>query len=163
VLLLGVDTSSTSYHVGEIAGLAIVVGLAIAVVRRALTRGFGRPSPGRRRAPRNLAIAILAVLLALGYLASSVDRGLLDGTSGGPWSTSEGVNLKAGFIAGCGHGVPSRSAVCGCVFARIASSPPYDTPSGFETLTVSLRRFQQTRDLSRLPAPVLGAVRGCAG
>jgi hypothetical protein len=178
VLPAAVDTYATSYHVGEVVGLLIVVGLALIVIRRALTRGSGRasaaPPPGdpgtlsgaasaRRRRPRDVAIAIIAVAVAGAFVLSSVDRGLFDATAGGSWSTAEGVDERAGFIAGCGQGVPARTPGCECVFARISSTPPYNTPSGFAGLRTTIRRFEETRQPSAIPAAVVAAIRGCAG
>ncbi len=193
-VLLAVDTHSTAYHVGEVTGLVVVIGLAAIVIRRALTRGFGGPAaaatpspessfsgllvgsastPPTSREPlaarstsgpgtRNLLIVAVAVILATAYVASSISRGLLDSGSTGPWSTGEGANLKAGFIAGCGKGVVSRTQTCECVFARLSSMPPYNTLSGFEQLGAALRAFEQTRDRSTLPVALLSSVRGCS-
>jgi hypothetical protein len=193
VLPIAVDTHSTAYHVGEVVGLAIVIGLAALVIRRALTRGFGAPSalprsessfsglavgsvdvspsphqqsitPTKRgRGPRDLVIVAIAVVLAGAYVASSISSGLLDSGPAGPWSTSEGVNLRAGFIAGCGKGVSSTARTCECVFARLSSAPPYNTPKGFELLRADFQSFEQTRDASTLPAVVFSSVRSCSG
>lgn len=193
-MLLVVDTHSTAYHVGEVAGLVVVLSLAALVIRRALTRGFGSraapvsassesnfsgllvgstgisPSPREpARAPstngpgvRNLVIVAVAVALAATYVASGISRGLLDGGSTGQWSTREGVNMKAGFIAGCSKGVSSRIQTCECVFARLSSIPPYNTPSGFGRLGAELHTFEQTRAKSTLPAALLSSVRSCS-
>jgi hypothetical protein len=158
--------------VGEVVGLLVVIGLAVAVIRRALTRGFGRPSSAgpiagapsaRRRRPRDLAIAMIAAVLALAFMASSIDGGLFDNGSAGVWSTNEGLNMRAGFIAGCSNRLLSRVATCECVFARISTIPPYNTPSGFAGLITIVRRFTETRDLSVLPPAIVSGIRSCAG
>jgi hypothetical protein len=194
-VLLAVDTHSTAYHVGQVAGLVVVIGLAAIVIRRALTRGFGRPAAPANSPPadsnftgllvgsastpptplepmpgpsgtglgaRNLLIVAVAVILAAAFVASSISRGLLDSGSAGPWSTSEGANLKAGFIAGCGKGITSRTQTCECVFTRLSSIPPYNTIGGFEQLEAELHAFEQTRDRSRLPVALLSSVRSCS-
>jgi hypothetical protein len=102
------------------------------------------------------------VVLATAFLASSISRGLLDGGPSSPWSTGEGANLRAGFIAGCSKGVSSRARTCQCVFARLSSAPPYDTPKGFALLNADLRSFEQTRDTSTLPAVLFSSVRSCS-
>jgi hypothetical protein len=155
-----VDSYSTAYHVGEVVGLLVALALAAFVIRRALTQGFGRLDGGVRT-PGDLAIALLALGVAVALGVSSVDRGLFDSSSRGPWSTAAGVNEKAGFIAGCTRGTPSRAGICECVFVRLSSIPPYDTPAGFTALVPTFRRYAETHDASLVPAAVLDGIRSC--
>jgi hypothetical protein len=146
-------------------GLVIVLGLAVLVIHRALTRGFGRRpvSTEKRHGAWDLVIVVLAVVIAGAYIVSSISRGLLDSGPSGPWLTSEGVNLKAGFIAGCSKGAPSRTGACECLFARLSSIPPYNTPSGFEALSADLQTFAQTHDTTKLPPAVFSSIHTCTG
>ena len=194
MLPIALDSSSTSYHVGEVAGLLAVLGLAVYVARRALTRGFGQPNSraqsksasfsgvlldsvggastalrpataGNERRPRqrDVLIALLAVAVAVAYVVSSLNRGILKSGGGDGWSSHRGLELKAGFVAGCSRSSPSRAAICECVFARISSTPPYDTPSGFEGLYASFEAFARTGDSALVPTAVLSSARSCAG
>lgn len=153
------DTSSTAYHVGEFTGLVVVLVLGVYVLRRALTHGFGG-TPGRGR---NALLAIVAVLAVGAYVVSAVDRGLFDGgasasgsSAGSGWSSPSGIEVRAGFMAGCSGGVASRYRVCECIFARLHVAPGYNTPAGFEELVTAKRRLSETR-------AVVAAVYGCAG
>ncbi len=111
---------------------------------------------------KDLAIAAVAVVLAGAYIVSGISHGLLDSGKPSPWSTSEGANVRAGFIAGCGKGDPSRERTCECVFAKLSSTPPYDTPAGFEQLGATLAAVERTRDVSALPPALLSGIRSCS-
>jgi hypothetical protein len=108
-------------------------------------------------------VAVVAVIVAGAYVLAGAGRGMFDGSSAAAegWSSERGINIRAGFIAGCSHGVPAQGSICECVFTRIAAAPPYDTPVGFEGLVSSMQRFQASRDPSVLPQAVVAAVRGC--
>lgn len=161
--VLAVDTTSTSYQIGQFVGLAFVLVLAFAVLRRAATTGFGSRAGGLL----NRSIVVAAVVIAAGYLAYGAKEGMFESGAGAgtqqAWSTQEGVNLKAGFIAGCSQNQEARDRICECVFNRIASAAPYDTPAGFEAnLLPAVRRFQETRQPSTLPVAYVSAARSCA-
>ena len=121
----------------------------------------GRPL----RTPRWLlpVATTLATLASIGFIiAVAHHKGDLPGSdSRAVWSTSQGVNVKAGFIDGCSRGIASRAAMCECVFDRVSSSPPYDTPSGFEGLAATVERYQQTRNAGDLPAVLIESARYC--
>jgi hypothetical protein len=144
VLPLGVDTSSTAYEVGEVTGMVIVAVVAFAVIRR------------YRASVTSAAVVLVAAAIVIFGLKH------LLGASNQAWATSEGVNLRAGFIVGCSNGVSSRVTRCECVFKRVSRVPPYDTPTGFMEMVISVRRFEQTRDLSALPPALVEAGRSCA-
>jgi hypothetical protein len=69
--------------------------------------------------------------------------------------------MKAGFIDGCSGGIASQRSLCECLFDRVSSSPPYDTPGGFEGLVARLRRYQETRNVADLPTVVLESAHDC--
>ncbi|MEA2314907.1 MAG: hypothetical protein QOI03_1599 [Solirubrobacteraceae bacterium] len=162
--MLAVDTASTSYQIGQFAGLAFVLVLAFAALRRAATTGFGSRAGG----PLNGFVALAAVVIAAGYLAYSAKDGMFESGAAArgtqeAWSSQEGVDMKAGFIASCGQNSAGRTSICECVFAHIASTPPYNTPKGFEAnLLPAVKRFVETRQVSALPATYVSAVRECA-
>jgi len=158
-VLSAVDSSSTSYQVGQFVGLAFVLVLALAVLRKARTTGFG----GRVGGPLNAVVAVAAVVAAAGYLAYAAGAGMFSSSgSASPWSSQEGINMKAGFLAGCGQSIRGRTQICECVFARLTSAPPYNTPIGFETeLLPAVRRFAQTRQVSSLPPAYVSAAYSC--
>jgi hypothetical protein len=164
LLVLAVDTASTAYQIGEFVGLAFVLVLAFVVLRRATTSGFGARPGGAL----NVSLGTAAVLIAAGCSAHGVKDGMFEagasaGSTQSAWSTREGVNLKAGFIAGCSHNLEARDAVCECVFERVASTPPYNTPEGFEVnLAPAIRRAQAAGQPKRLPVVLVSAARKCA-
>jgi hypothetical protein len=145
VPLLGVDTTSTSYHVGEVVGLFILAIIVVAVLRS-----------GAAAIIKAAAVVIAAAMIVVGvkHLTNPNDRAA--------WATSQGINVKAGYIAGCSKGESSRVKRCECIFDRVSSSPPYDTPSGFESMIVSLERFQRTRNIADLPPALVTSIRACS-
>ncbi|MEA2440636.1 MAG: hypothetical protein QOH76_2060 [Thermoleophilaceae bacterium] len=148
MLAAALDTSSTAYQVGTVAGMAAVAVVAIVLARLALNRrGLG-----------DGVIAVAAVLVA-GFLLVRGGTSLAGDHASGPWSTNTGRSMKAGFIDGCSNGTPRPR--CECMFARISSTSPYDTPNGFWTLQHQVQRFAQTRDPSMLPRVMVDAVRAC--
>src|SRR5207302_2146616 len=136
---------STAYHVGQVVGLLILLVVAIAVLRSHL-------SP----VVRAVVVVVAGALFVVGL------KSVLANASNPAWSTNQGVNLRAGFIAGCTNGVSSRQSKCECVFQHVSSVPPYDTPSGFEQLAVALRRAGETRNVAAVPAALIDAGRPCA-
>ena len=161
--MLALDTASTAYQIGEFLGLAFILVLAFAVLRRAVTTGFGHG-----RGALNVSLGMAAALIAGACLVHGAKDGMFEaGTSAGStqnaWSTRDGVNLRAGFIAGCSHSVAARAAVCECVFDRVASTPPYNTPEGFEVnLAPAIRRARAAGQPQRLPVVLVSAARQCA-
>jgi hypothetical protein len=171
VLPLGANTYSSAYYVGEIAGFVFILVLARTVVYRALTRGFGRGgesgpgqghgiSPRRGRTRRDLVIAAIAVVVAGVYIVSAIHRPL-GSSSGESWASSQGVNVKAGYLAGCAKG-GQQYGTCECLFDRISAVAPFNTPAGFTGLQSAVRRADETRDAAYLPGAVLTAFRDCA-
>ena len=164
-MALAIDSSSTAYQAGQLTGLAFALVLAVYVIHRAMTRGFG----SKRRPAREATIALIATLIAGAYLISGVQGGMFESTSsanasgsGEGWSDAKGAEVRAGFLAGCSQSVQSREAICECVFSRISALPDYNTPRSFETLAASLASFQQTHQISSLPAAMVSAIRSCA-
>jgi hypothetical protein len=86
---------------------------------------LARPS-ARKPIRRGDAIAALlvGVLLVGGviYVSQGSDES-------GPWSTPQGVSMKAGFMGSCQSGA-GAVVDCNCIFTRITSQAPYDTPAG---------------------------------
>jgi hypothetical protein len=147
------DISWTPYHVGQAAGMAVVLIVALLVVRRALERGFGA---------RDKAIALFAVAAACAIVTLGLGSLTGGAEASGPWSTPAGVSMKAGFLAGCKHSGAGAGS-CKCLFDRISSVPPYDTPRGFATLIRSVERARQTQDPRALPGAVVTAIQVCGG
>jgi hypothetical protein len=79
-------------------------------------------------------------------------------TGSGPWDTPQGRGLHAAFLIGCDHG---GALDCKCVFQRLTSGPPYDTPAGFATLQRPMATFVRTGDVSAVPQQFVAAVRAC--
>jgi hypothetical protein len=132
----------SAYNVGQLLGVAAVVGITIFVVRRA----------------RSTAAAVTAVVIGAAILTADATNFLAHG-SDGPWSTAKGRGLKAGFIDGCRQGTPEP--VCKCMFDHISSQPPYDTPDGFITLSYGVNSYMRTGDASRIAPVFLEAGRAC--
>jgi hypothetical protein len=151
--LAALAISWTPYHVGQAVGMALVVLVAVLMVRRAFERGFG--ARDKAMAFASVGIACTIVFLGLGKLTGGAE-------ASGPWSTPAGVNLKAGFLGGCERGGTSASA-CECLFARISSVPPYDTPRGFMTLVRAVKRYRKTQDPRVIPGVVTTAAQICRG
>jgi hypothetical protein len=156
-MVLGVDTASTSYHVGEVIGLVVVLVLAGAVVRRALTAGVGRV----RNRSRDRWIAAGAVLVAVSFLVSAANAGIFNSGGGSAWSSQRGINIRAGFIAGCAHGRTDVLTTCECAFQRMTSMPAYDTPDRFEAVVPIFRRALVDHSANDLPPDLVAAVRSC--
>jgi hypothetical protein len=162
-VLLALESSSTSYHVGEFVGLAFGLVVAFIVARKALRFGFGRA----RRASINVVIAAIAVVVGCGLLVSGANRGMFEGGVSGEqtrqsWSSPAGLNIKAGFMAGCTHGQAARDAICACILDHLTTTAPYNTPQGFESLKPTLTRFAETGSRSLLPRAFVSAVNTCA-
>jgi uncharacterized RDD family membrane protein YckC len=106
---------------------------------------------------------MLTTLASIGFIIAVADNNetLAGSQPRGAWATVQGVNVKAGFIDGCSGGNSSRVAMCECLFNRVSSSPPYDTPAGFETLATTVERFQRTGNVADLPAVVVEGARDC--
>ena len=159
VLLVG---ASTSYQIGEVTGFVFALVLVAYVVRRALTRGFGV----RRNPRRDLAIAVVALVIGGAYLVSAANGGVFGSgsstSSSGAWSSQAGVEVKAGFLDGCTGGVTSRQAICECAFARVTAEPAYSTPQGFASLAPTFQRFKETKQVSALPPGLVAGIRSCA-
>ena len=82
-------------------------------------------------------------MLAVAAMVTFGLKDLLASGSKSAWSTSEGINLRAGFIAGCRHEIPSRLKPCECLFGHVSRTRPYVTPTGFMGMIASVRRFEQ--------------------
>jgi hypothetical protein len=145
MLLPGIDTSSTSYHVGQVVGLVILLLIGVLVVR-------SRLSP---------MVKVVVLLVLATVLVLDVNK-FTSGKASQAWATTEGVNARAGFIAGCSQQDASRVSRCECVFERLSKVAPYDTPSAFATLDASIETYRQTRNVNALPPPLIAAIRTCA-
>ena len=119
-------------------------------------------TPGWLLPTITLAATLLSLAVIIPVLHGRQTR--QPGTNGatGSWSSQQGAEIRAGFIAGCGHGLASKQRICECLFDRVAASPPYNTPAGFEGLAPAMRRFEETRDVSLIPQPLLSAARTCS-
>jgi hypothetical protein len=156
-MVLGLDTASTSYHVGQVIGVVVVLVLAGGVVRRALTVGVGR---GLNRS-RDRWIAAGAALVAVAFLVSAANAGIFNSGSGSTWSSQRGIDIRAGFIAGCAHGRTHVVPTCECAFRHMTSIPAYDTPDRFEAVAPIFRRALLDHSASDLPPDLVAAVRSC--
>jgi hypothetical protein len=156
-MVLSVDTASTSYHVGQAVGLVVVLVLAGAVVRRALTVGLGRV----RNRLRDRWIAAGAALVAGAFLVSAANAGIFNSGSGSAWSSQRGIEIRAGFIAGCANGRTDVVAICECAFRHMTAIPAYDTPDRFEAVVPTFRRALVDHSASDLPPDLVAAVRSC--
>ena len=146
-------SASSSAPVGSIAPPGHVPSPASAIAASPAPPTVGRARRGRTTDA--VAALVAAALLLGGIIHATSGRG-----SSSPWASGEGLNEKAGFMAGCGqtaHGLVD----CGCVFSYITSRSPYDTPAGFTALAPAVERFNATRDPGTLPTVYLGAIRTC--
>lgn len=178
-----VVASSGAYRIGELSGLALLAVLFLALVARALDVRLHRSpapvlAPGlsqsssapvatvrmapRRRRTDALAAVVVGALLIGGILQvgdGSAHSASAQATSA-VWSTPQGRELRAGFMAGC-----ERSAAgavdCRCVFARLTRHSPYDTLGGFMTLVAPVHQFEQTRNAGLIPSALIDSVRSC--
>src|SRR3954452_24992594 len=132
----------SAYNIGQLLGVAAVVGITIFVIRRA----------------RSTAEAVTAVVIRAAILTADATNFLARG-SDGPWSTPKGQGLKRGFIDGCSRGIPEP--VCKCMFDHISSQPQYDTPDGFVTLSYGVNSYMRTGYPSRIPPVFAEAGQRC--
>jgi hypothetical protein len=142
--LAAIDTSSTSFHTGQLVGLVILVVIGIAVLMSAKLRGSTKT------------IILMIVMLLLTWNASK----LIGSKSTKTWTSAQGESVRRDFIAGCSSTSGSVS-YCECLFNRLSSVPPYNTPSGFDGLEASLRRAVRTADVNALPPAMVNAARAC--
>jgi uncharacterized RDD family membrane protein YckC len=119
-------------------------------------------TPGWLLPTMTLAATLLSLAVIIPVLDGRQTRQPGATSAPGTWSSPQGAELRDGFIAGCGHGLTANERVCACIFNRIAATPPYNTPAGFETLAPALRRFEETRDTSVIPQAVIAAGRTCS-
>ena len=132
----------SAYHFGQLLGVAAIVVITIFVARRA----------------RTTAGVVTAVVIGAAILTADATR-FLAHASGGPWSTSEGKSMKAGFIDGCKRNTPEPA--CRCMFEQISSTPGYDTPAGMMTIASGVNGYMRTGDPSRIPRVVYDAAQHC--
>lgn len=161
----------SAYDIGSLFGLATLAALLVALIVRVrgaepalaaapATGGLApevtRPSRGRGRRSDVIALCVVAVwfVAATGYF---VTKG---GPSDDPWASTQGVNMRAGFLDGCQNGA-GQLVDCGCVFDTLRSTPPYDTPDGFNTMAPAVQRASESGDAKQLPAAYVAAVRSC--
>ena len=157
----------SAYDLGSLAGLAALAALLVAlIVRVARTAPTAAPAAGglaaevTPRPPRRrsdvIAMCVVAVWLvaAIGY---QVTKG---GPSSDPWASSQGVNMRAGFIDGC-QGSAGRIVDCGCVFTSLRGDARYDTPDRFANLGLEVQSAASAGDPKLLPAAYIAAVRSC--
>ena len=74
------------------------------------------------------------------------------------WDTQQGRLLHAGFVAGCERQDAPVRFDCECVFERLTSAPPFDTPAGFANLPATMA---QVRTAADLPSGIVTAGRDC--
>lgn len=142
------------YQAGQILAVVALAAAAAWLARRAL----GQPK-GRARTTDAIAALVCAVLLVAALARAAGDRG-----GDGPWDAPQARELHAGFIAGCQQS--NGGAVdCDCIFERLTSVSPFDTPEGFASLGQTIQRTMpeavRTGDVNVLPAPVVDALRAC--
>lgn len=136
--------------------------------------GFAEPArafapsatPSRRRIGRSrrerttdaIAAGVCAVLL-VGALLRFVGH---DAAADGPWNTSQGKAVRAGFMVRCEQNAAAIQVDCGCFFDRVTSAAPYDTPAEYMTLEVTMARVIRAGDPNAVPPELVGALHGCA-
>ena len=143
--------ASTAYQTGQILGMAALAALLVALIRR----WMNARTESRARTTDAIAAVVVAALLIGGIvrLVAGADRD-------DPWKTDQGVQLKAGFMAGC-HDSANGLVDCGCAFKHITSVPPYDTPSGFASLSGPVDAAKASGDPRDLPAVLMSALSSC--
>jgi hypothetical protein len=121
-----------------------------------------RPRGGRGSRARTLyglAAGVCAVLLVVASVRFA-DRHLGDG----PWDTTQGRQLRAGFMLGCQNSAHG-SIDCECMFEHLTDAPPYDTPAEFVAMEGTFERSvmtaMRTRDPAALPPYLLDAGTAC--
>jgi hypothetical protein len=139
----------SAYDAGRYAAYAVLALLLVALVRRIRS---GRRSP-RSRLTDSIAACVVALLLGTGVVRAATD--------GDPWSSEEGVEMRAGFLAGC-ESSAGTAVDCGCTFDALVSAPAYDTPKEFAALGAVVERAIRENDVSVIPAEYLNAARSCA-
>jgi hypothetical protein len=146
MMLAAIDTSSTGYHVGQVLGFVILVVIGVAALTSTRLQGWMKT------------VILLFVMVALAWNANK----LIEGKSPQTWTSAQGDSLRRDFMAGCSAASGSVS-YCECLFDRLSSVPPYNTPSGFAGLEGSLERALRTRDVNAVPPAVIGSLRLCRG
>jgi hypothetical protein len=134
-------SSNASPVLGAIAAITLVVGLMMRARR-----------DGKRRKSLIVGGAIFAVLAAIGFAVT-----LAGGSSSHSWNSADGRQERAGFIDGCNSSV-GQLADCKCVFERLTSESPYDTPDGFNKL---LPKLENAKSAADVPPALMSAVRAC--
>lgn len=136
----------SAFDAGRYAAYVTMAVLLVALVRRILS---GRRSR-RSRLTDSIAACVVAVLLI-----GNVVRASGDGPS---WSSSKGVEMRAGFVEGC-ESTSGGSVDCTRAFDCLVSKPEYDTPKELEDV---LEPAVAANDPSALPAEYLAALASCA-
>src|SRR4051812_46406488 len=142
--MMSLLAASSAYQAGQYAATATLAVALVALIVRLLKRTAS--TRGRRT-------DALAALVVAALLAGSV-IGLSGEDAPDTWETQQGVEMRAGFIAGCNNS--SGAAVdCGCAFDHITSDSSFDTPEKFATLAGPVAAAQRSQDPADLPPALL--------
>jgi hypothetical protein len=142
--------ASSAYQAGHYAATAALAVLLVALIVR-LSK---RTASTRGRRTDALAALVVAALLVGSVIGLSGEK------APGTWETQQGVEMRAGFIAGCNNS-SGAEVDCGCAFDHIASEASFDTPEKFATLAGPVAAAQKSQDPADLPPAFLTAMQTC--
>lgn len=110
----------------------------------------------RRRVIEAIGAGVAGVLL----IAAILSLAGVKPTNNNTWTSSQGREIRAGFIRGCQHGAPA-GLDCECVFERLRSTAPYDKPRGFVKVSLTVIAAARSHDLAAVPPGFVTAIRSC--
>ncbi len=119
--------------------------------RRVVVRARSRSSTGSFFT----GLAMLAVVAAAAYFVVIKPSSGLDS-----WQSSKGKEMHAEFVRGCSQSAMGRID-CECVFTKITSTPPYDTPKGFLKIDREFARYRQTGNPDDVPRLFVDVAMAC--
>jgi hypothetical protein len=133
-------------------GAPVAVGAAAPVANRRVV------VPVKQRSASGsvfMALAMIAVAAAAAYFV------VIKPSAGmSSWQSSEGKQMHAEFVQGCNRTAMGRID-CECVFTKISSTPPYDTPKGFLKITEEFERYRQTGNPADIPQLFVDVAMAC--
>jgi hypothetical protein len=156
---------SSSYRAGEDVGTVVVVVAAgwlfLWGLRRVRSSGqeqaLANVTPKQRRA-RLAVITVLVLFVGGGLLSAVLGSGSQASTTS--WSSQQGAQTRAGFVAGC-KGSGGTTTDCTCLFSRLISYQRYSTPAGFATLNAAAELYKQTGNRADIPAVYVQSAQSC--
>lgn len=151
------ELDSPVYQAGGVIGMVLALVLALLLIVRGVRNVRSHGDVAVDRGHRMLA-GLLGVIVVAG-----AGLGIADaiGSDNGPWSTQEGRDMRAGYLAGCVASGDSQAG-CECFFEELKSIPRYDTPTKFATLIGELQTAERTGSLAGLSPAVFVAAERCA-